>query len=103
MTDISSCASYAPENRALSATEARVFAALADTGRHIDELALTVGLPVGEMLATLLGLGAIPVINENDTVATDEIRFGDNDRLGARVAEMISADTPSRFWSAMRL
>jgi len=40
----------------LSATEARVFAALADTGRHIDELALTVGLPVGEMLATLLGL-----------------------------------------------
>jgi glutamate 5-kinase len=35
----------------------------------------------------------VPVINENDTVATDEIRFGDNDRLGARVAEMISADT----------
>jgi glutamate 5-kinase len=44
-------------------------------------------------MATLLGLGAVPVINENDTVATDEIRFGDNDRLGARVAEMISADT----------
>jgi glutamate 5-kinase len=44
-------------------------------------------------MATLLGLKAIPVINENDTVATDEIRFGDNDRLGARVAEMISADT----------
>jgi glutamate 5-kinase len=44
-------------------------------------------------MGTLLGLGAIPVINENDTVATDEIRFGDNDRLGARVAEMISADT----------
>ena len=42
---------------------------------------------------TLLKLGAVPVINENDTVATDEIRFGDNDRLGARVAEMISADT----------
>ena len=35
----------------------------------------------------------MPVINENDTVATDEIRFGDNDRLRARVAEMISADT----------
>ena len=35
----------------------------------------------------------MPVINENDTVATDEIRFGDNDRLAARVAEMISADT----------
>jgi glutamate 5-kinase len=44
-------------------------------------------------MATLLGLRAVPVINENDTVATDEIRFGDNDRLGARVAEMISADT----------
>ncbi len=41
----------------------------------------------------LLRLGAIPVINENDTVATSEIRFGDNDRLAARVAQMISADT----------
>ena len=37
-------------------------------------------------------LGAIPVINENDTVATAEIRYGDNDRLAARVAQMISAD-----------
>jgi glutamate 5-kinase len=46
-----------------------------------------------QTMGTLLGLRAIPVINENDTVATDEIRFGDNDRLGARVAEMISADT----------
>jgi len=43
-------------------------------------------------LETLLGLGVIPVINENDTVATEEIRYGDNDRLGARVAEMVSAD-----------
>ncbi|NMJ40222.1 glutamate 5-kinase [Roseomonas sp. JC162] len=43
-------------------------------------------------IATLLGLGCVPVINENDTVATAEIRFGDNDRLAARVAEMISAD-----------
>ena len=43
-------------------------------------------------LETLLGLGAVPVVNENDTVATSEIRYGDNDRLGARVAEMISAD-----------
>ena len=41
----------------------------------------------------LLRLGAVPVINENDTVATTEIRFGDNDRLAARVAQMISADT----------
>ena len=38
--------------------------------------------------STLLDLGCIPVINENDTVATTEIRFGDNDRLAARVAEM---------------
>ena len=43
-------------------------------------------------LETLLRLGAVPVINENDTVATQEIRYGDNDRLGARVAEMASAD-----------
>jgi glutamate 5-kinase len=43
-------------------------------------------------LTTLLGLGCIPVINENDTVATTEIRFGDNDRLAARVAEMVQAD-----------
>jgi len=35
----------------------------------------------------------VPVINENDTVATAEIRFGDNDRLAARVAQMVSADT----------
>jgi len=43
-------------------------------------------------LETLLKLKVIPVINENDTVATQEIRYGDNDRLGARVAEMTSAD-----------
>ncbi len=41
---------------------------------------------------TLLSLGAVPVINENDTVATAEIRYGDNDRLAARVAQMIGAD-----------
>jgi glutamate 5-kinase len=43
-------------------------------------------------LNTLLSLNCIPVINENDTVATAEIRFGDNDRLAARVAEMVQAD-----------
>ncbi|MGG5820472.1 glutamate 5-kinase [Falsiroseomonas sp. HW251] len=43
-------------------------------------------------LGTLLSLNCIPVINENDTVATTEIRFGDNDRLAARVAEMVEAD-----------
>jgi glutamate 5-kinase len=43
-------------------------------------------------LKTLLDLGAVPVINENDTVATAEIRYGDNDRLAARVASMMQAD-----------
>src|SRR3954470_21738103 len=43
-------------------------------------------------LSQLLELGALPVINENDTVATTEIRYGDNDRLAARVAQMTSAD-----------
>lgn len=43
-------------------------------------------------LNTLLRLGAVPIINENDTVATQELRYGDNDRLAARVASMVSAD-----------
>lgn len=43
-------------------------------------------------LRTLLSLGTIPIINENDTVATDEIRFGDNDTLAALVANLVEAD-----------
>ncbi len=43
-------------------------------------------------LATLLGMGVVPIVNENDTIATDEIRFGDNDRLAAQVAGMAGAD-----------
>lgn len=43
-------------------------------------------------LLTLLGLGVVPVINENDTVVTDEIKFGDNDTLGALVANLVEAD-----------
>lgn len=43
-------------------------------------------------ISTLLKLGAVPIINENDTVATSEIRYGDNDRLAARVATMMNAD-----------
>src|SRR6185503_18329623 len=39
-----------------------------------------------------LAMGALPVVNENDTVATDEIRFGDNDRLAALVAHLVHAD-----------
>ena len=45
-----------------------------------------------DTIETLLGLGAVPVVNENDTIATQELRFGDNDRLSARVAVMMSAD-----------
>ena len=43
-------------------------------------------------LETLLDLGVVPVVNENDTVATAEIRYGDNDRLAARAAQMVGAD-----------
>jgi glutamate 5-kinase len=76
-------------------------AALARHGITVAQLLLTLDdseerrryLNARQTMATLLSLHAVPVINENDTVATDEIRFGDNDRLGARVAEMISADT----------
>lgn len=68
-------------------TVAQILLTLADTEerrRHLN---------ARNTIETLLKLGAIPVINENDTVATEEIRFGDNDRLAARVAQMISADT----------
>ena len=76
-------------------------AALARHGITVAQLLLTLDdseerrryLNARQTMATLLSLRAVPVINENDTVATDEIRFGDNDRLSARVAEMISADT----------
>jgi len=43
-------------------------------------------------LQTLLGFGVVPIVNENDTVATDEIRFGDNDRLAAQIAVTVGAD-----------
>jgi glutamate 5-kinase len=75
-------------------------AALAGVGLNAAQLLLTLEdsedrrryLNARATLGTLLGLGCIPVINENDTVATTEIRFGDNDRLAARVAEMVEAD-----------
>ena len=44
------------------------------------------------VLQTLMGLGVVPIVNENDTVVTDEIRFGDNDSLAALVANLIDAD-----------
>ncbi|MFL6549584.1 MAG: glutamate 5-kinase [Povalibacter sp.] len=69
-------------------------------GLKVAQILLTFGdteerrryLNARSTLGTLLRLGAIPVINENDTVATSEIRYGDNDRLAARVAQMMSAD-----------
>ena len=67
-------------------TAAQILLTLADTEirrRHLN---------ARNTLDALLGLGVVPVINENDTVATEEIRFGDNDRLAARVAQMASAD-----------
>ena len=75
-------------------------AALAAHGMVAAQLLLTLGdtedrrryLNARATLRTLLGLGCVPVINENDSVATAEIRFGDNDRLAARVAEMVGAD-----------
>lgn len=73
---------------------------LGHAGMAVAQILLTLGdteerqqyLNARSTLNTLLGLGAVPVINENDTVATQEIRFGDNDRLAARVSQMISAD-----------
>ena len=67
-------------------TVAQILLTLGDTEerrRHLNARAT---------LSTLLRLGAIPVINENDSVATSEIRFGDNDRLAARVAAMVDAE-----------
>ena len=49
-------------------------------------------LNASRTLLTLLSYGAVPVVNENDTVATQELRYGDNDRLAARVAQMVSAE-----------
>jgi glutamate 5-kinase len=69
-------------------------------GMTVAQILLTLGdteqrkryLNARHTIETLLDLGAIPVVNENDTVATAEIKYGDNDRLSARVASMVSAD-----------
>jgi len=73
---------------------------LGQGGFTVAQVLLTLGdteqrrryLNARNTLTALLRLGAIPVINENDTVATAEIRYGDNDRLAARVSQMVSAD-----------
>lgn len=80
---------------------ARAYAdALGAHGRTAGQILLTLGdteerrryLNARATIGTLLKLGAVPIINENDSVATSEIRYGDNDRLAARVATMASAD-----------
>ena len=73
---------------------------LAGVGMKSGQVLVTLGdteerrryLNVRATIGTLLKLGAVPVINENDTVATSEIRYGDNDRLAARVGTMMNSD-----------
>jgi len=75
-------------------------AVFAARGLAAAQILLTLGdteerrryLNARQTIDTLLGVGAVPVVIENDTVATAEIRYGDNDRLSARVASMMSAD-----------
>lgn len=83
---ISLAHSYQEMFRARGLTTAQVLLTLGDTEERRRYL------NARSTIDTLLGHGAIPVVNENDTVATSEIRYGDNDRLSARVASMISAD-----------
>src|SRR3954462_14929071 len=71
------------ENRIGSAQVLLTHADLADRERYLN---------ARSTLVTLLGLGVVPVINENDTVVNDEIKFGDNDTLGALVANLVEAD-----------
>ncbi|PLX37877.1 MAG: glutamate 5-kinase [Hyphomicrobiales bacterium] len=99
--------------RALSLEEAQAAAAVGQISlaRTYTEALRARGITAGQILLTpgdteerrrylnarrtvdtLLTMGAVPVVNENDTVSTAEIRYGDNDRLAARVASMISAD-----------
>ncbi|MBY0453797.1 MAG: glutamate 5-kinase [Burkholderiaceae bacterium] len=71
------------EHRMGSAQVLLTHADLADRERYLN---------ARSTLLTLLGLGVVPVINENDTVVNDEIKFGDNDTLGALVANLVEAD-----------
>ena len=74
--------------------------AVAPFGIPTAQLLLTIGdtesrrrwLNARATMEVLLGQGALPIINENDSVATEELRYGDNDRLSARVAQMIQGD-----------
>jgi len=77
---------YAEALACAGLTAAQILLTLEDTeqrGRYLN---------ARDTIETLLAQGAVPIINENDTVATAEIRYGDNDRLAARVAQLASAD-----------
>jgi glutamate 5-kinase len=83
---ISLAAAYRDALGAHGLTAAQILLTLGDTEERRRYL------NARQTVATLLAHGAVPVVNENDTVATSEIRYGDNDRLSARVASMMSAD-----------
>src|SRR4029078_6277610 len=77
---------YEETFRARGLVAAQILLTLGDTEERKSYLHAPTPIP------TLLTLAAVPVVNENDPVATSEIRYGDNDRLAARVASMMSAD-----------
>ncbi|MCB1519419.1 MAG: glutamate 5-kinase [Hyphomicrobiaceae bacterium] len=83
---ISLAHAYQDFARARGLTAAQILVTLGDTEERRRYL------NARHTIERLLALKAIPVVNENDTVATTEIRYGDNDRLSARVASMVSAD-----------
>ena len=83
---ISLAHAYQEHFRGRGLTAAQILLTLSDTEQRRRYL------NARQTMETLLAYRAIPVVNENDTVATTEIRYGDNDRLSARVASMMSAD-----------
>ena len=83
---ISLAHAYQDMCRARGLVAAQILLTLGDTEER------TRYLNARHTIETLLDLKAVPGVNENDTVATTEIRYGDNDRLSARVASMVSAD-----------
>jgi glutamate 5-kinase len=83
---ISLASAYQAAFKARGLTAAQILLTLGDTEERRRYL------NARQTIATLLAQRAVPVVNENDTVATSEIRYGDNDRLSARVASMMSAD-----------
>ena len=83
---ISLASAYQAVLKAHGLTAAQILLTLGDTEERRRYL------NARQTIATLLAQRAVPVVNENDTVATSEIRFGDNDRLSARVASMMTAD-----------